>query len=59
MAKSLKSIVKNQIAKLNSRQFLILVFVLLCFLLAFLYPDTRGRFFDFVGGLCQINLSTF
>lgn len=53
MPKSLKTIVKNQIAKLSSRQFLILVFVLLCFLLAFLFPETRGRFFDFVGALCS------
>lgn len=52
-SKSLKTVVLNQLSKLKSLQFLMLVFGLLGFALALIEPSIRGRFLDIVGALCS------
>lgn len=53
MAKSLKTIVLNQLARLSSLQFIFVVFGLMAFVLALIQPDIRGKFLDVVEVLCS------
>nr|DAG09401.1 MAG TPA: hypothetical protein [Caudoviricetes sp.] len=53
MPKSLKTIVLKHLARLNSRQFVFLLFGIMAFVLALLQPEIRGQFLNIVEALCS------
>ncbi len=53
MPKSLKTIVLKQLVRLNSRQFVFLLFGIMAFVLALLQPEIRGQFLNIVEALCS------